>query len=79
VSGVIRDLVSQAGAEQDDAASGFLQWFVAEQVEEESTAEKVVGKLKLAKGEPDALAALDRELGQRTFTPPPAAGQGAEG
>ena len=77
VTGLIDDLVKLARGENDNAAENFLQWFVSEQVEEEASADEVVQQLKLAAGQPQALLLLDREMAQRVFTPPPAAGQAA--
>ena len=70
ISKRIGDLVDLATAEKDHAANAFLQWFVTEQVEEESSADQVVQKLKLVAEAPGGLFMLDRELGQRVFTPP---------
>lgn len=70
VTGLINDLVNLAISENDHATNNFLQWFVAEQVEEESSAEEIVQKLKLVGDAPGGLFMLDRELGQRVFTPP---------
>lgn len=78
VSGRIADLVNLAVAEKDHAANALLQWFVTEQVEEEASADEVVGKLKLTDGVPGALLLVDQELGQRTFMPPPTDGKGAD-
>ena len=75
VTGLINDLVYLARNLKDNAAEIFLQWFVREQVEEEDAAVKVLGQLKLIEGSPQALFLLDRELGQRTFTPPAAEGE----
>jgi ferritin len=69
VTAMINDLVDLAMAEKDHAANNFLQWFVAEQVEEEATADGVVQKIKLA-GDGGGLFMVDKELGQRVFTPP---------
>jgi len=71
VTGLINDLVSLAGREQDNATYNFLQWFVSEQVEEEASVDDVVKKLKLMADAPGGLFILDRELSQRVFTPPP--------
>jgi len=46
VTGLINDLVDLAISENDHATHNFLQWFVAEQVEEESSADEIVHKLK---------------------------------
>lgn len=70
VTGLINDLVDLAIQKKDHAANSFLQWFVDEQVEEEDTAGTIVGQLKLIKDSPQALFLMDKELGQRVFTPP---------
>ncbi len=73
VTGLINDLMDLAREEKDNASEIFLQWFVNEQVEEEDNAGKVLGQLKLIKDSPQALFMMDREMGQRVFTPPAAA------
>ncbi len=65
VTGMIDELVALAEAEKDNASATFLQWFVTEQVEEESSVDEVVQKLKLAGDAPSALLVLDGLLGQR--------------
>ena len=70
VSGLINELVDLSIGERDHAANAFLQWFVTEQVEEESAALTIVDKLKLAGDNSVALLMLDGELGQRTLAPP---------
>jgi len=70
VTGLINDLVDLAISENDHATHNFLQWFVAEQVEEESSADEIVHKLKLVGDARGGLFMLDKELGQRVFTPP---------
>jgi len=70
VTGRINDLVIQATEAKDHATVNFLQWFVGEQVEEEASVDGVIQQLKLMEGAPGGLFMLDRELGQRTFTPP---------
>ena len=74
VTGLINELVNLAIEEKDDATNSFLQWFVTEQAEEESSSNEVVQKLKTAGGAPDGQFLIDRELGQRVFTPPTAKG-----
>lgn len=69
VTAMINRLVGIARGENDYASEGFLQWFVDEQVEEESTAKSIVDQLRLVGDNPQALLMIDRELGQRTFTP----------
>jgi len=75
VTGMINNLVNLASQEGDHASGVFLQWFVTEQVQEEATANEVIGKLKLMAGAPGALFMMDRELGQRVFAAPPAEGE----
>jgi len=70
ITGRINALVDLAIAEKDHAANAFLQWFVNEQVEEETSVDTVVQNLKMAEKAPGAMFMIDRELGQRTFTPP---------
>lgn len=70
ISRLINDLVDLSMKESDHATANFLQWFVGEQVEEEASAAEIVGQLKLVGDSGYALLMLDRELGQRVFTPP---------
>ena len=52
--------------EGDWATWNFMQWFVKEQIEEETLAINLVSKIKIAGGEKandDALYNLDRDLG----------------
>ena len=71
VTGLINNLVNLAMDEKDHATNNFLQWFVAEQVEEEESADAVLQKLKLARDGHGSLFLLDQELGQRLFNLPP--------
>ena len=75
VTGLINDLVNLAIEEKDHASNTFLQWFVNEQVEEESSVNEVVQKLKMLENAPGGQFLIDRELGQRVFTPPPTQGE----
>ncbi len=69
VTGLINNLVDLAIEEKDHATNTFLQWFVNEQVEEESSADEMVQQLKMMEKAPGGMFMLDRELGQRVFTP----------
>jgi len=75
VTSLINDLVNLAVKEGDHATNIFLQWFVTEQVEEESSADEVVQKLKLMGDAKGGLFMLDREMAQRAFTPPAASAE----
>ena len=73
ISKRIHDLVSLARNESDHPTENMLQWFVAEQVEEEATAKGIVQSLKRVGDSGHGLLMLDRELAARVFTPPTAA------
>ena len=75
VTGLIDKLVTLAAAEGDNAGGVFLQWFVSEQVEEEAAADGIVRKLKMISEAPGGLFMMDRELGERNFTPPSGKGE----
>jgi ferritin len=70
VTSLIDNLVGLATKEKDHATNNFLQWFVKEQVEEESSANEVLEKVKLVGDDSSGLLSLDQELGRRVFTPP---------
>jgi ferritin len=72
VTGLIAKLVDLARKESDHATDSFLQWFVAEQVEEEASADKVRQSVKMIGDAGNGLYMLDREMAQRVFTPPAA-------
>ncbi|MFP5212130.1 MAG: ferritin [Acidobacteriota bacterium] len=71
VTSLINNLMNIAVEERDHASNSFLQWFVNEQVEEESSADEVVQKLKMIGDNSGGLYMLDQEMGARLFTPPP--------
>lgn len=58
--------VAEVAAEEGDRATeNVMDWFIDEQVEEESTISRVVKRVRLAGDDPSALLMLDRELGER--------------
>ncbi len=62
----IYNIVNMTLEEKDWATWNFMQWFVKEQIEEETLALNLLSKIKIAGGEKasgDALYALDRDLG----------------
>ncbi len=69
VTKLIHELVGLAASEQDYATSVFLQWFVKEQVEEESSAHTVLQQLRRIGGGGEGLYILDHELAKRVFIP----------
>jgi ferritin len=66
----IRDLYLKASEEKDVESYPLLDWFLTEQVEEESTVQKILGQLGHAGKDGSALLMLDRELGARTIVNP---------
>ena len=70
VSARIHALVEQAQAERDHSTYNFLQWFVAEQVEEEKNVDGVLQDLKRMGKSDQGLFMLDREAGLRVLTVP---------
>ena len=66
----INDLMDLALKENDHATISFLKWYVDEQVEEESTINKLVNKMKLIGDNIGGLLIIDSELKARVFTPP---------
>lgn len=72
VSALIHGLVDLAMELNDHATNQMLQWFVEEQVEEESSAETLLDELRLVGDNKSGLFMLNRELAQRVYTPPPA-------
>ncbi len=72
VTALINGLMDLSLEESDHATAQFLQWFVAEQVEEEAAADAIVQQLKMIGDSGNAMMFLDQRLAQRAFTPPAA-------
>ncbi len=70
VTSLINNLYALAEAEHDYATRGKLDWFVAEQVEEEETAKGLIDRLKLIGDNGMALYMLDQELATRVYNVP---------
>ena len=64
VTSMINQLYELALSENDHATSVELQWFIAEQVEEEKSSTDMVENLKLAGDDSAALLILDRQLAE---------------
>ena len=65
VTAMIESLYELAAKENDYATQAALQWFITEQVEEESNASQIVEQLKMIGDNRTALLMLDMELGKR--------------
>ena len=65
VTSLINALYELALKEKDYPSQIMLQWFIDEQVEEESNAARILEMLKMAESKSYALLAIDRELSGR--------------
>lgn len=65
VTAAIHDLYRLATSEGDYASLPLLQWFVSEQVEEESSVGLIVERLRMVGEAPAGMLLLDRDLGSR--------------
>ncbi len=70
VTSCINSLMDVAEEVRDRAAVSFLDWYLKEQVEEESNVGTVLAKLRLIGDDKQALFNLDKELAARTFVAP---------
>ncbi len=61
----INKIVDLSIKQSDHATNHFLQWFVGEQIEDESTTSELVTRLKRIGDNPAGLVMLDRELATR--------------
>lgn len=65
VSESIRNLYRAADAESDLDSRPLLNFFLSEQIEEESTVSEIIGRVKMIGDDGPGLLRLDAELGQR--------------
>ena len=76
VSQSINELVHISLEEKDYATHNFLQWYVAEQIEEEALARTILDKIKLIGDDKGGLYLFDNDIKQITVNssvaPPPA-------
>ena len=70
VTSRINALMDVAEEVKDRAALSFLDWYLKEQVEEESSVGGVLANLRLIGDDKKALFMLDKELATRVFNPP---------
>ncbi len=65
VSESIRDLYRQAQKDGDIDSIPLLNWFIDEQLEEESTVSEIISQLELVGDDGSGLLRLDREMSNR--------------
>jgi len=70
VTSRINNIMSISIELHDHATRSFLNWFVDEQVEEESSVNEILKKIALVKDSGEGIYLLDKELKERIFTPP---------
>ncbi len=70
VTSRINHLMDVADEVRDRAALSFLDWYLKEQVEEESNVGGVLATLRLIGEDKKALLMLDKDLATRTFVAP---------
>lgn len=70
VTGLINTIYAAASDEKDFQTMQFLDWFVKEQGEEETTAKDLVKKMELFGTDPKGLYLLDQELAARVYAAP---------
>lgn len=66
VSDAINELVHISLSEKDYATHNFLQWYVAEQIEEEAQAKVILDKINLIGDDKGGLYLFDRDIQQLT-------------
>ncbi len=71
ITSCINELSELAVQDKDHATQIFLQWFVTEQIEEESNDRDLIAKLKLVGDNGHGILMIDGEMGQRVFIVPP--------
>lgn len=74
VSQSINSVYEIAFTEKDYATSQFMQWYIEEQIEEESTFKGILDKFRLAGNERGGLFHIDKELGEMATAAPKPAG-----
>jgi len=68
VSESINELVHITLGEKDYATHNFLQWYVAEQIEEEAQAKTILDKINLIGDDKGGLYLFDRDIQQLTIS-----------
>ncbi len=72
VTSLIHAIFRQARESDDFRCCQFLEWFIAEQGEEEKNTSDLIAKYDLLGGDPKSLYLLNQEMAARTYAPAPA-------
>jgi len=70
VTDMINEVVYTCQAERDFTTNNFMQWYVAEQLEEEALARNILDKLKMIGDDKGGLYLFDRDLENMPATEP---------
>ena len=70
VTSLINNIYREAHADGDYRTMKFLDWFIDEQMEEENSADTMIGQYKLFGGSPQGLYQLNLEYAGRVYTAP---------
>jgi ferritin len=70
VTAMIYNCLEVAENEKDRATVSMLQWFVDEQIEEETNVDDIINQLKLIGKDGQAIYHLDKQLATRIFVDP---------
>ena len=70
VTSLINNIYREAQADGDYRTMKFLDWFIDEQMEEENSADTMIGQYKLFGGDPRGLYLLNQEYAGRVYTAP---------
>lgn len=70
ITRLIEIIYEHANKANDLRTMNFLDWFIAEQAEEEKHASNLMLQFELYGHDPAALYQLDHDLGQREYAPP---------
>ena len=70
VTSLINNIYREAQADGDYRTMKFLDWFVDEQMEEENSADTMIGQYKLFGQDPRGLYLLNQEYAGRVYTAP---------
>ncbi len=68
VTAAINSVASMSEDECDLATRNFIDWYIAEQVEEEANVYEVIKKLKMFGSDKSILYLIDKELGGREYS-----------
>ena len=67
ISASINELYAVCVKEKDYTSANYLQWYITEQVEEESTVRSILDQIRLAGTEQGGLFLMDKEFGTRAL------------